>query len=131
MKTMELTKSQICSSICQMGGEDIAFTCEDGSKGFSLETWTLDRAFVILGFFKDIKELHKRLEEKDGAIDVYLNYYPEEKKVVIDVYNIYGNEEEEEIEVTGEGKDFLIQEITNWCNDYKHCTPEELCSDED
>lgn len=126
MKTMELTKKQVCSCMSQIGGEDIAFTCEDGSKGFSLETWTLDRAFVILGFFKSMKELHKRLEENDGAIDVYLNYYPEEKKVVIDVYNVYGNEEEEEIEVTGEGKDFLIQEITNWCNDYRHCTPEEL-----
>lgn len=123
MKTMELTSEQVCHVMTQLGGEEIIF---DDNKGFSLETWTLDRAFIILGFFKSMKEVHKRLEENDGAIDVYLNYYPEEKKVVIDVYNVYGNEEEEEIEVTGEGRDYLIQEITNWCKDYKHCTPEEL-----
>lgn len=126
MKTMELTKEQVCHVMTQLGGEEIVF-----ENGFSLETWTLDRAFVILGFFKNIQELHKRLEEKDGYINVYLNYYPEEKKVAIHLYNIYGDEEEEEIEVTGEGRDFLIQEITNWCNDYKHCTPEELCKEED
>ena len=125
MKTLKLSKRKICKGIKQIGDEVIVF---DDCKGFSLETFCTDYIFVILKIFKNVKEVYKRLETGDGYMETYLNYYPEEKKVVIEVLNTHDDSESdvEEIEVTGEGRDFLIQEITNWCMDYEQCTPEEL-----
>lgn len=130
MKTLELSKRKICKGIKQIGGEVIVF---DDCKGFSLETFCTDYIFVILKIFKNVKEVCKRLKTGDGYMETYLNYYPEEKKVVIEVLNAHDDSESdvEEIEVTGEGRDFLIQEITNWCMDYEQCTPEELCKEEE
>lgn len=123
MKTLKLSKRKICKGIKQIGGEVIVF---DDYKGFSLETFCTDYIFVILKLFKNVKEVYKRLKASDGYMETYLNYYPEEKKVVIEVLDAHGESDVEEIEVTGKGRDFLIQEITNWCKDYEQCTPEEL-----
>ena len=125
MKTLKLSKRKICKGIKQIGGEVIVF---DDCKGFSLETFCTDYIFVILKIFKNVKEVCKRLETGDGYMETYLNYYPEEKKVVIEVLNAHDNSESdvEEIEVTGKGRDFLIESIENWCMDYEQCTPEEL-----
>lgn len=125
MKTLELSKKKICKGIKQIGGEVIVF---DDCKGFSLETFCTDYIFVILKIFKNVKEVYKRLETGDGYMETYINYYPEEKKVVIEVLNAHDDSESdvEEIEVTGEGRDFLIESIENWCMDYEQCTPEKL-----
>jgi len=117
----KLSVKRLCKGLKQFGGEYIIF-----DNGISFETWCNDRLFVILGYFKTVKAFHKRLDRDDSYVETYLNYYPNEKKVTLEIFNATFAGTEDELEIIGKARDFLIDEIEKYCVDYTKHTALEL-----
>ena len=77
-----------------------------------------------------IEDLEGLIEEKILIINYYLNYYPKDRRVILEIFNAAWDGTQDEIEIIGEAKDFLIKEIENWCEDYRQCTPMEMIEQE-